>query len=82
MGERLGAMLMVLLLSPAAGADEPKSFEAVLENAEAAGDLAERFDPLFADCKRDDDLDARQCLSGARPDARPAQDRHLRRPRR
>jgi hypothetical protein len=62
MGERLWVIgICSALLAGSARADEPKTFEAALENAEPAGDLASRFDPLFADCKRDDDLDARQC---------------------
>src|SRR5438105_1282050 len=64
---------VVLVVCAAASADEPKTattepkaaatFEAALESAEPVGDLTDRFDPLFADCKRDDDLDARQCAA-------------------
>lgn len=41
------------------------SFEEALSGARYAGgaaDLAQLFDPLFADCKRDDDVSARQCV--------------------
>src|SRR6476660_706967 len=58
--------LAVLLVCAAARADEPKTpatFEAALDGAETIGDLTDSFDPLFADCKRDDDLDARQCAA-------------------
>jgi hypothetical protein len=56
--------LAVFLLCAAAKADDPKkTFEAALEGAEAVGDLTDRFDPLFTDCKRDDDLDTRQCAA-------------------
>jgi hypothetical protein len=39
----------------------PESFDAALADAEPIGDLATRLDPLFADCTRADDFDARQC---------------------
>ena len=62
MGERL---FLLLLACASAGADEPKakSFETALESAEPVGDLADRFDPLFAECKRADDLETRQCTA-------------------
>lgn len=72
MGERLWLMMAALL--SVAQAEEPKkpadrtpqamaTFEAALDGAEPAGELTDRFDPLFADCKRDDDLEARQCAA-------------------
>jgi hypothetical protein len=73
MGARVSVSLAVTFASFSVGlvgasalADdtkEPKSFEAALEAAEPVGDLADRLDPLFADCKRDDDLEARQCAA-------------------
>ncbi len=73
MGERLlGAMIAVAvgLAAQTGRADEGKSeakatstFEQALEVAEPVGDLTDRFDPLFAECKRADDLDARQCAA-------------------
>jgi hypothetical protein len=44
---------------PAAG--KPESFEAALQGAQPVADLKALLDPLFADCKRDDDVEARQC---------------------
>jgi hypothetical protein len=71
MGERIWTVTiaaLVLLVGAGARGDDtpvkaPKTFEEALDAAEPAGDLADRFDPLFADCKRDDDLDARQCAA-------------------
>jgi hypothetical protein len=72
MGARLFALVTVasLVVGQSALADdskpEPKtsaSFEQALESAEPIGDLAERLDPLFAECKRDDDLQARRCIA-------------------
>ena len=58
------------LLSAGAWAEEPKapaSFEQARRRRGRAssrgGDLTDRFDPLFAECKRDDDLEARQCAA-------------------
>jgi hypothetical protein len=71
MGERLVALVM--LLASAAPAEEEKktsdrpqakaTFEAALDGAEPAGNFTDRFDPLFADCQRDDDMEARQCAA-------------------
>ncbi len=70
MGARFGLCIAVTIAPALVGASafaddtkEPKSFEAALETAEPAGDLVDRLDPLFADCKRDDDLEARQCAA-------------------
>src|SRR5438067_11357749 len=68
---RLGAVVLVVCAAaraeePKAPGNEPKTagtFEQALEGAEPIGDLTDRFDPLFADCKRDDDLEARQCAA-------------------
>ena len=45
------------------GFAKPGTFEEALASAEPAGDLAQLVEPLFSDCKRDDDLSARQCAS-------------------
>jgi hypothetical protein len=57
--------LVVVLVAIVAGTAwaEEGTFEQALDAAQPAGDLAARLDPLFADCKRDDDLDARQCAT-------------------
>lgn len=46
--------------------EKPQSFEAALESATFAGgpaELARLVDPLFADCKRDDDVAQRSCTN-------------------
>jgi hypothetical protein len=64
-----GAWLLVAAPVRAEGKPEPaqqkgpSTFEQALEVAEPAGNLTDRFDPLFAECKRDDDLEARQCAT-------------------
>ena len=40
-----------------------RRFEEALAEAEPAGDLTQLFEPMFADCKRDDELSARQCTT-------------------
>src|SRR5262245_3749074 len=42
---------------------EESSFEDLLDRAAPIGDLAAQLDPLFAECKYEDDLEARQCAT-------------------
>jgi hypothetical protein len=42
---------------------KPSTFEDALVGAEPVTDLAQLVEPLFADCKREDDLATRQCAS-------------------
>src|SRR5437868_546184 len=55
---------MSFVTSAATGA-EPKAatFEEAMANAQPVADLKDLFGPLFADCKKDDELEARQCAS-------------------
>jgi hypothetical protein len=50
-------------VAPSAPAVTYDSFEAALGEATPVADLTRLFDPLFADCTRDDELQARQCTS-------------------
>jgi hypothetical protein len=63
-------LLLLVIATASARADQPKaeppaakSFEAALDGAEPVGDLTARLDPLFADCKRENDLELRQCTA-------------------
>ena len=60
------AASVAMWVSPtAARAAEPKAatFEEAMANAQPVADLKDLFGPLFADCKRDDELEARQCAA-------------------
>ena len=61
----LGAALAGLLAPASAAAEEkaakPTSFEQALEQARPVKDLAGLFDPIFDECKEQDELLARQC---------------------
>lgn len=57
-----GCALLLAQVTAVAG-EKPATFEQALESAQPAGDLKELFGPLFADCKRDDELESRQCAS-------------------
>ena len=52
------------LVTPATAA-EPKAatFEDAMANAQPVADLKDLFGPLFANCKKDDEFEARQCAS-------------------
>ncbi len=57
------ALGVVLGSSSSALGEKAATFEDALADAEPAGDLAQLFGPLFADCKREDELSTRQCSS-------------------
>jgi hypothetical protein len=50
-------------MAGSARAEKPATFEQAMESAQPAGELSQLLEPLFAECKSDDDLEARQCAS-------------------